>query len=463
MPRIDPELKTKQFVNKSKKLNDDKYDYSKVHVFSNIKEKVTIICKKHGPFEQTVKSHLNKNSQCPKCNRENSLMSFDEFEQKAMFKHKNKYKYHENFHGGNHEKIKITCKLHGDFWQTRNSHLLGRGCKKCGILKLQEASRDTLEGFIEKAVKIHGDRYDYSRIRSYSKNSIKLPIVCKDHGIFMMSANSHLSQRQNCPRCAKEKCRQNLILDVEILKQRLNGLHDNFYQYHYNTYQAMTKKMKITCPLHGDFWQIPSNHLRGETCKLCANKRIADSKFKGFDYFLTKSKEQHGDKYDYSESEYIGSHSKIKIICPKHGPFEIVAKSHMLYGFGCRRCSDSKTITKCDQWLNYLKIPNNKREVYAKLIKSNKNYYFDAYDPDTNTVYEFHGNYFHGNPRIYDSDSLNKLIGKTYGELHQSTIERENNIKAEGYKLVVIWEDDWDKLKKDIIDSSNSSIPSSSE
>jgi G:T-mismatch repair DNA endonuclease (very short patch repair protein) len=67
----------------------------------------------------------------------------------------------------------------------------------------------------------------------------------------------------------------------------------------------------------------------------------------------------------------------------------------------------------------------------------------DGYDPDTNTIYLFHGNYWHGNPAMYDANKINAHNGKTFGELYNKTKQVENKFLEYGYKLVVVWEAEW--------------------
>ena len=73
----------------------------------------------------------------------------------------------------------------------------------------------------------------------------------------------------------------------------------------------------------------------------------------------------------------------------------------------------------------------------------NTRYRVDGYHKDTNTVYEFYGDYFHGNPNVHDSNHYNKLVYKTMGELYQKTIDRENTIKELGYNIISIWYSDY--------------------
>jgi hypothetical protein len=82
-----------------------------------------------------------------------------------------------------------------------------------------------------------------------------------------------------------------------------------------------------------------------------------------------------------------------------------------------------------------------------EIILNNKRIKFDGYCEKTNIVFEFHGDYFHGNPKMYKKDDMNLLSKKTYGELYKNTIDRENIIKSNGFNLISIWESDYKNNK----------------
>ncbi|MGI0075826.1 MAG: DUF7487 domain-containing protein [Nitrosopumilaceae archaeon] len=71
---------------------------------------------------------------------------------------------------------------------------------------------------------------------------------------------------------------------------------------------------------------------------------------------------------------------------------------------------------------------------------SGTRYVVDGYCQQTNTVYEFYGDFFHGNPNIFKSDFYNNIMYKTAGELYQKTLEREDIIRSLGFNIVTIWE-----------------------
>lgn len=158
--------------------------------------------------------------------------------------------------------------------------------------------------------------------------------------------------------------------------------------------------------------------------------------------FIEKSKKIHGNKYDYSISNYIDSHKKIEVICLKHGKFQQTANSH-LCGSGCPKCINiiSKSET---EFLDYMKIP----QIEGNRQKHIKPYKVDGYDLETNTVYEFLGDYWHGNPIKFNSNDYNLICHRTFGDLYKETFDKLGRLKKMGYNVKYIWENDWEKFRK---------------
>lgn len=111
-----------------------------------------------------------------------------------------------------------------------------------------------------------------------------------------------------------------------------NIIHNNKYDYSLVNYVNNKTKIKIICPIHGEFLQIPNNHLGGNGCIRCSIP--TDTK----DIFIIKAKRVHGEKYGYDNVTYINSQTKIKILCYKHGEFYQKPYSH-LNGRGCKYCN----------------------------------------------------------------------------------------------------------------------------
>jgi G:T-mismatch repair DNA endonuclease (very short patch repair protein) len=173
---------------------------------------------------------------------------------------------------------------------------------------------------------------------------------------------------------------------------------------------------------------------------------------------LKKAKHAHGDSYDYSYVKYLDSKTKIAIYCKKlrHGIFYQVPSCHInsIRPSGCPKCARRGFSKAQIQWLEFLSKLNNR---YIQHVMNDgeftiptTRYRADGYCEKTNTVYEFHGDYFHGNPKIYKLDELNTLCNTTYGKLYENTVKKEEKIKELGFNLVIIWESDWNAINKSI-------------
>jgi len=187
---------------KCKSIHNDKYDYSLFTSYKNKNQKIDIICKEHGIFQQTIGNHIYHKSGCPKCGLKirkklnNPIIKFIEV-------HGNKYDYSKVIYKSIKSKIEIICNLHGSFYQTPNTHLKGSGCPKCGIDKMSKTLRKPVIEFINKCNEIHNNIYDYTEV-VYNKLSDKIKIICKEHGYFYQRAFSH-QQGFGCSKCNKSK------------------------------------------------------------------------------------------------------------------------------------------------------------------------------------------------------------------------------------------------------------------
>ena len=116
--------------------------------------------------------------------------------------HKQKYNYSLVEYKTMHTKVRIICSIHGEFEQTPNAHIrLQQGCPICANKQQSLRQKDNTESFIQKAKQIHGNKYNYSQVEYGNNAHDKVKIICKEHGVFEMSPNSHLSKSSNCPKC----------------------------------------------------------------------------------------------------------------------------------------------------------------------------------------------------------------------------------------------------------------------
>lgn len=242
------------FIKRAALKFGDKYDYSKIN-YKNMVSKVTIVCPKHGEFLQTPRDHINGNG-CHYCSGHKV-----DFIERAKSIHGNRFDYSLTKYKNNKTKVTIICKTHGKFDQFPNSHLKGNGCPKCHL----DSTRKTTDEFINQAIEIHGNKYDYSK-SIYLGALHKVTIICPKHGEFSQIASDHINGKKGCLKCHienKTKNKNDFIKESKII-------HDNKYDYSLTDYVSNMNKVKITCPEHGIFTQRPYQHtVKKHGCPQC--------------------------------------------------------------------------------------------------------------------------------------------------------------------------------------------------
>jgi hypothetical protein len=350
-----------------------------------------------------------------------------EFIDKANIVHKNKFIYSEEYIS-NKIKTSIICPIHGLFKQRPNDHLNGDGCSKCsGKYKV------TNEEFINEASLIHNDKYDYSLI-NYVNSKTKINIICPIHGEFEQTPDNHCSKKQGCFKCGVE----NRFLNKKEFIDRAKLIHGDKYSYSSSNYFNYKTKIEINCAKHGLFYKTPSAHIIGkEGCRKCwedKNKLTLEKLINGVKLI-------HGDKYDYSLSNYINSWTKIKILCSKHGEFEQRPSDH-LRGNGCPICRESTGESKIREFLKSNKIKYI-RQFKFKECKDKYPLPFDFYLPDLNMCIEFNGvQHYEYNPFFHRNENNFSLQQKR--DKIKNIFCEDNNINL----LVIKYSDDVNKLEE---------------
>jgi G:T-mismatch repair DNA endonuclease (very short patch repair protein) len=301
----------------------------------------------------------------------------------------------------------------------------------------------TTNEFIKKSKLIHNNKYEYSKT-DYKNAHTKVKIICPIHGEFSQKAYSHI-EGIGCSKCGIEKI-SNLKRDTLkkfIFKSR--KIHKNKYSYKNSIYINNDTKLSIICEKHGIFYQTPTNHLRGRGCFVCGIENNKSHQPSNIKEFISKANKIHKNKYDYTHSNYINSRNKVKIICFIHGEFWQTPSCHLLKQ-GCPKCQN--IISKCEiNFLDYLKIPDTKENRQVRILRKK----VDGFDPKTNTIYEFLGDYWHGNPKKFNRYDVHPLRKIKYGKLYKETFNKFDKFKSLGYNVKYIWESDWKKWNKNPI------------
>lgn len=192
----------------------------------------------------------------------------------------------------------------------------------------------TTEQFIERAKVVHGDKYDYSLV-DYKNAATKVSIICPIHGFYEQKANNHINLKQGCPHCAVElRTKNSIALARAEFKDKAKLVHGDRYDYSQTVYVSARTRVKINCPIHGEFEQLARAHLRGSGCQLCSGNKVA----KAASEFVSKAQAIHGDKYIYDLVDYQNNKTKVKITCRSHGSWEQTPANH-LSGQGCAKCA----------------------------------------------------------------------------------------------------------------------------
>ena len=220
----------------------------------------------------------------------------------------------------------------------------------------------TIEKFIEKARSVHGDKYDYSKVK-YNNNKDKVCVICPEHGEFWQTPNTHL-KGNGCPKCGLLINAEHHKDDTDSFIKKAKLIHSNKYDYSKVNYVDSYTEVCIICPEHGEFWQKPNGHLSGSGCYKCVGRN------KTTEEFIEQARKVHGDKYDYSKVNYIKSNEKVCVICPKHGEFWKTPNSH-LRGSGCKECDNERKRElkyNTDAIIEKFKKVHNDRYIYSKYV-----------------------------------------------------------------------------------------------
>ncbi len=190
----------------------------------------------------------------------------EEFIEKAKNIHGNKYNYSKIEYKNLQTKIIINCPKHGDFEQIPHKHIYRQqGCPKCGIISRAEKRNLGKNEFIKRSIKVHGNKYNYSKIE-YKNKIEKVCIICPEHGEFWQVPENHYRLKAGCPICAG-----NGKFTFKNFQEIANKIHNNKYSYDKNTFKNMYDKIIINCPKHGDFEQAVYHHIYEKNgCPICA-------------------------------------------------------------------------------------------------------------------------------------------------------------------------------------------------
>jgi len=173
--------------------------------------------------------------------------------------HLEKYFYEKTVYSGSQQKLKLNCKIHGEFEILPQQFQKGGGCNIC-----QNSKKYTTQEFINKANQVHNNKFDYSLVE-YNNSNEKIKVICPIHGVFTVKPSSHI-QGSDCFKCKVK----NQFLTNEDFTNRSQLVHKDKYDYSITDYLGIRNKIKIICNKHGEFETWPQIHMNGSNCPQCA-------------------------------------------------------------------------------------------------------------------------------------------------------------------------------------------------
>lgn len=365
----------------------------------------------------------------------------EEFIEDAEKIYGKKYDYSKVDYVNTNTPVIIKCLRHNyEFTKTPENFLHGYGCPICGRENLKYKSIMSTEDFIKRARKIHGDKYDYSKVDMYHRDANgKVCIICPDHGAFWVLPSAHL-QGERCPKCYQERFDKEILGNNFIKKAR--KIHGDRFDYSQVEYVDANTPVKIICHEkdkfgneYGEFFTTPHNHLHSAFggCKKLRYSKIAKKRTLSQEEFIKRAKEIHGNKYDYSNIHYFNMFDYVYPICPKHGPFAVTPVNHLTNKSGCPKCSYS--VSRWEKEIYHFLTDNGIRceESNRSILKNQE---IDIYLPDYGIGIECDGLHWHSE----------KFRDKNY-HLHKTVLAHMN-----GIRLIHIFEDEW-MYKQDILKS----------
>lgn len=282
--------------------------------------------------------------------------------------------------------------------------------------------------WIQRANEIHNHKYNYNEV-DYIDAFTKVNVVCEKHGNFRLTPSKHVSGKQGCYKCWSDERRDMWIKQAQ-------EIHANRYNYDNVQYVNFTTKVEVVCNQHGSFWVRPDEHIIKhpkirpyQGCRKCFPSNI---KLVPQQYF-EKASNIHSNKYDYTESIYMGSEKPITIKCKLHGDFVISeASRHINRGRGCLKCSKHNSSAEqiiCGL-LDQSKIEYEYQKRFDDLFSHNGTHLvYDFFIPSLNLLIEFDG------AQHFTPNTLHHRVAGTFDLLQLHDKKKNKYAKDNGYRL----------------------------
>ena len=332
---------------------------------------------------------------------------------------------------GSHTKLKFKCR-HGHIVNVIPTDVLkGHGCNKC-----PKKPTKTHEKFIEEIANFKNIMLKEGQI--YKNGEFKLLFVCSTCSHEWAARPTNILSGNQCPKCANKNVTIEELVKKLKIKNKILTLVDG------QQYINNRTKMKFVCSNGHVTMKEVSSALMGQGCAICSKKKKNTTH-----NFRKQLNSLSPPIYLVPNEKYINNYTKMRVFCEHGHEWQAMPKELLNSHTGCPKCSKRNYSQLAINWIKDIELTENIIIQHAlnggEYNIPKTKYFVDGYCAPTNTVYEFHGDVFHGNPKRFSSNKKCHPYDQniTAGELYGRTIKRINHIKSLGYNVIEMWENNF--------------------
>lgn len=380
------------------------------------------------------------------------ILSVQVLEERGRAKFGTRFNYSKFTYAGTRQESILICQLHGEFSTTPEIHWGSKhgGCPKCldkirvsALLARSPSIEQNTEASFTEWLNTHKPDFKYLGRSDEAQKHIVMP-PCGHRWI----ASIGNIKKQNCGLCAKGHA---------ILSTCLATTHSHLIaDWHTSKNDNLTpsditagsnNKVWWFCKVCQDSWEAKVCHraLRGDGCPFCGSDRVGQFNNLAVRYPEIAS-EWHPTKNGTLMPEQVmpGTLQKVWWLYRCGHEAQQRVQGRTSGGKGCRFCSVGAQHSKAElRWLDLVGIPDNETHRQVKIQTSIGRFSVDGFLPELGIVYEFLGDFWHGNPTIYSADEINTVNHTKYGQLFEATLSKIAALKATGLSVCFVWENDF--------------------
>lgn len=355
------------------------------------------------------------------------------------------------------KKVLVGCTECGHEWLAFRWNILKKqspaGCRLCANERKSRNSRLSLEEAVEKLKEKHPKLI----LLSYNKKKnqpARVSLECADCGKRFARHWSHLMTSDRCPGCpicSAEARREGFVArdeTIEKIQEVVESLDLQIVEIERRNGKLYIDVKCLVCGCLSN--KAYSNLMRRHGCKACAAAKASERMMKSHEQYVKDVSARHGNAVEVL-SPYKGDNKKVKLRCKDGHTWRAHAGS-ILQGRYCPHCNTPKKYSfVAIRWLESIAEKEGIKIEHAENGGERRfpdlNITVDGFCEETNTVYEFYGDTWHGNPKKFSAEDRPHPFDTnlTAAAIWKRDAAREQALRDAGYRVITIWESDWNE------------------